>query len=99
MADKLLLASFFLTALLAGPLALLASSTPVPGQPVLVIVAPWATNVENTISAAQGDSFGPVNAPMAAFATSDDPEFIQKLHQAGAWAVIDGKTLAAICGA
>lgn len=83
---------------LAGPVLALMSSPPVSGQPVLVITAPWGSTAEELIALAGGVPVGPVSAPIAIMATSDEVAFVMRLKQAGAWLVLDGQRLAAICG-
>ncbi len=84
--------------LMAGPLIIVLSADPIPGEPVLVIAplkqAGFATLVEN----AGGYQIGPRNAPLATLAASPDPEFAAQLHTAGAWLVVDGGRIAYLCG-
>ena len=39
------------------------------------------------------------SAPLGVLAYSDDPAFADNLRAAGAWAVLDGRRIAALCGA
>lgn len=98
MLDRLILTAFFLLALVASPVVLVASSTPRDGIPVIVVGAPWGDRLETVISQAGGQILGPESAPFARIATSDTPEFFQRLRDAGAWAVLDGTRLATLCG-
>ncbi|MFT4783582.1 MAG: hypothetical protein ACI9IV_001320 [Paracoccaceae bacterium] len=67
------------------------------GAPVLVVSTPWAS-AASLIAKAHGDIIGPWSAPLALLAYSSDPDFIENLHQAGAFAVLNGETLARLCG-
>lgn len=89
--------SLIMMPLLALPIMIVASAGPFSGGPVLV-VSPWGEATQANISQAGGRLIGPQSAPLGAFATSDDPDFPQRLKASGAWAVINGARLAAICG-
>lgn len=84
-------------AVAATPLALLSAAPPRAGAPVLVIAAPWR-DAGAIIAAAGGAVLGPQTAPLATIATSDRPDFAARLRRSGAFAVLDGTRLAAICG-
>ncbi len=89
--------AMFLSSALAGPVLALVSAPPVAGQPVLVIAAPWHGGAGRAIDAAGGRPLGPVSAPMARMAVSEDAEFAARLLGAGAWLVLDASRLAAWC--
>jgi hypothetical protein len=67
------------------------------GAPVLVVSTPWAS-AASLIAEARGDIIGPWSAPLALLAYRSDPDFIEDLHQAGAFAVLNCETLARLCG-
>ncbi len=73
------------------------SADPQPGLPVLVILAPWA-DPDTIISRAGGQRIGPLTAPFAALAHSEDPSFAAHLQTLGVWAVRDASRLTQMCG-
>lgn len=85
-------------AIIASPLIVVLSAKAPDSAPVLVI-APWGAATETQIVLAGGQLVGPLRAPLAALARSDNPDFGAALRLAGAWAVIDGGRIAALCGA
>ncbi|MDO8881487.1 MAG: hypothetical protein U0934_04715 [Pseudotabrizicola sp.] len=82
---------------LLGPLGLVMSAAPVAGQPVLVIVPPWA-DAGAIIAQAGGQEISPLRAAMATLAYAEAPDFVQRLHQQGAWAVRNGSFDTLFCG-
>lgn len=90
------IATAFICAL-AAPAAAVLADGPRAGLPVIVIVAPWV-DAPTVVRAAGGQLIGPVSAPLAALAYSPDPDFAERLTEAGALAVRDGQRLALICG-
>ena len=91
------LSLMFLLSLVAAPRAVVLSSTPVPGAPVLVVFAPGSDGAAR-IAAAGGRDIGPERAPMGYLAVSENVDFQQRLEDEGAWVVADGAMLARICG-
>lgn len=85
-------------ALVTGPLVMLAAP-PVAGDGPLLVVSGWGAGAERRIGAAGGRVVGPLRAPLGVLATSDNPAFADNLRAAGAWAVLDGRRIAALCGA
>lgn len=87
--------------LLAAPLAPLAvalSAPPPPrGAPALVLVAPWA-RAEPAVRAAGGLVLAGTGLPALVLAHDPEPGFAARLAGAGAWAVIDGRRAALLCG-
>lgn len=83
---------------LVGPALALVSSPAVPGEPVLVLTLPWNGSAEGLIEQSGGFALGPISVPLATLAMPEAPDFIQKLKSGGAWLVLDGRRLAAICG-
>ncbi|MGH1368326.1 MAG: hypothetical protein ACRBCL_06885 [Maritimibacter sp.] len=83
--------------LLALPVMIIAGTGPLPAGPVLV-VSPWGAKAKSNIEMAGGRIIGPETAPFGIFAASDDPQFSTRLRASGAWAVLNGARLAAICG-
>ena len=81
-------------AVVAGPAVTLAARPVEPGQPLLVIAAdPGAV-----VARAGGAPVSPVSAPIGTLAAAPDPDFARRLKDGGAWLVLDGRVLAAICG-
>ncbi|MFC7704530.1 hypothetical protein ACFQXB_10015 [Plastorhodobacter daqingensis] len=73
----------------------LAPGDPAAG-PVLVIAPPWGVGPEAVVLLAGGRVLGMGSAPFAALA---DAPSAGALRAAGAWAVLDPKTLSFLCGA
>ncbi|WP_394153870.1 hypothetical protein [Loktanella salsilacus] len=76
-----------------------ASARPVAGEPVLVLSAHDSMSREHLVRSSGGRLIGPVAAPLASLAVSDDPNFISRLQSVGALVVLDGRAIAQICGA
>ena len=93
----LVLSSLFLLSVLAGPVLALATAKPGASGPHLVIAWPWLDPAERVV-AAGGSLVGPVSAPFAVLATSDDPGFANALSRAPGVTVRNGRQLAALCG-
>lgn len=79
------------------PVVMLTGRPALPGQIALVIVPPWAASggAAAVVQAAGGQEVGPRRAPFAVLAVLDAPD---SARQHGAWAVLDGRALAQICG-
>ncbi len=86
-----------IAALLAGPAIVLASAPVARDAPVLVI-AGWGGAAQAHVAAAGGRVIGPARAPFGLIAASADPGFADALRARGAWAVLDGGRIAALCG-
>jgi hypothetical protein len=84
---------------IGGPPVLALASAPGPAEgPRLVLHAPWADGVA-LVRRAGGDPVGPFHAPMGVLAfASDNAAFDRRLREAGAWAVVNGTSIAALCG-
>lgn len=83
---------------LIGPGALaLSGSAPESGGPVLVLTAPWG-DADAAITRAGGWPVGPRTAPFIAIGQLPDGRTAESLYRAGAWAVVDGRLAAALCG-
>jgi hypothetical protein len=93
--QRFLLPAMIALTVLGGPAVALIARAPEEGGPVLVVAA----NPDASIRGAGGRPFGPGRAPLGSLATSNDPEFAQRLRESGAWLVLDGRILSAICGA
>jgi hypothetical protein len=87
-----------LLAVVLTPVVLAMSSPPQPDEPVLVVALVGALGLDEIIANAGGEILGPEQAPLATLAYSSDPDFINQLHLNGAWLVLDGRRIAAICG-
>ncbi|MEM7709531.1 MAG: hypothetical protein AAF264_02030 [Pseudomonadota bacterium] len=86
--------------LLSGPLLAVASAG-APEGPILLIVAPPWLPVSEIAARAGARSIDPFDAPLGGLVTASgpaDPGLAEALSRAGAWAVLDGSRLAAICG-
>lgn len=75
----------------------MAVARPPLGSLALVIAPPWV-DMDPVILASGGALVGPVQAPFARLAQSDDPDFAQTLLSKGVWAVGDGSFIAQLCG-
>lgn len=87
-----------LFSLVIGPLIVFASAPAPAGGPLLVLTGHGA-GIAQIVARAGGHVYGPVRAPLGVLAYSDDPAFADNLRAAGAWAVLDGRRIAALCGA
>jgi len=98
---RVLAMSLLLICVLALPPVLAAAAAgPSRGAtgPVLIVHAPW-TDGARLAHASGGWPVGPQDAPLGTFATATDiSEFKDRLRRAGAWAVLDGRVVALICG-
>lgn len=81
---------------LAGPVLLLARPPGHTGAPVLVVGPP--AKMAAYIEVAGGAPLGPEVALFGLLARSDAPDFVTALRGLGAWAVLDGSAVAALCG-
>lgn len=77
------------------PLTLLMTGPAAAGRPALVVAPPWGPGVAAVIAAAGGREIAPRAAPMAQLAVLDHPS---RALAAGAWAVLDARALASLCG-
>lgn len=66
-------------------------------SPLLVIVPPWRDAIA-VLEAAGGWPIGPQTAPLATLGTLPPSVPPGLLYEAGAWAVLDGAIIAAMCG-
>ncbi|MFY0635953.1 MAG: hypothetical protein JXQ91_19240 [Vannielia sp.] len=85
-----------MASLLTAPAAVLLGTPPGEG-PVLVIVPPWS-DAPAVLAASGGRPLGPVRAPFAVLAAFPSPESATQARAHGAWAVLGGAALAALCG-
>lgn len=95
--QKLALACMFPGLLFGVPLLALTAQPPIAGQPVLVVVAPW-DSLFGVVEKAGGRVIGPQLATLGGLAIAEQPEFFQNLKKQGAWAVLDGRRTALLCG-
>ncbi|ABD55287.1 hypothetical protein [Jannaschia sp. CCS1] len=93
-----LLCATILIAFAALPVAVLSAGHPEPGDVALVIAPPWTANggAAGIVAAAGGREVGPIRAPFAVLAVFDTQPAARAL---GAWLILDGRLMAAICGA
>ena len=81
---------------LSGPLlALLAAP---PGDGPILVIAPGEAHREGMVRQAGGQVLGPVQGLLGTLAISQDPDFPKHLRDSGAWFVVDGRSVAALCG-
>ncbi|WP_299652168.1 hypothetical protein [uncultured Tateyamaria sp.] len=81
-----------------GPLIGLATGPDDASDLRLVIVAPWH-NAQRVVRMSGGNVIGPDRALFAVLAQTDDvPAFAAAARAAGALAVLNGKTVAILCG-
>jgi len=91
---SVVLAALLLTVSVAAPAASLLGDPVGVGSLALVI----ALDPEAVATAAQVKLVGPFVAPFAAFAQIETDEQITALSRAGSWAIVDGETVANLCG-
>ncbi|QPM91607.1 hypothetical protein [Pseudooceanicola algae] len=95
--QNIIVAMTFLGLCLSGPVLGLASLPRASHGLVLVLSGPWADR-EAAIAAAGGHGVGPTWAPMATLAQAGNPDFGDRLREAGAFLVVDGTAVAKFCG-
>lgn len=93
--QRFLVPTMFLVLIAGGPALAVASAPTAPGAPVLVV----AGDAERIVRHAGGRTLGPSAAAFGTLASSPDGDFLRRLHDGGAWLVLDGRIIAAICGA
>ncbi|MGR3793995.1 hypothetical protein [Vannielia sp. SX4] len=96
MLGKITLPLAFLTSLAVTPLAMVLATPPGDG-PALVIVPPW-DDADALLARAGGRPIGPRRAPFAVLARFPSPAAAHEARTHGAWAVLGGGALAALCG-
>ena len=91
--------TLFLVVAVATPLLALGLYQDANGPFVLVIAPPWI-DVSDLVISIQGALVSPMSAPLATLADAgpDVAGFAEAAYAAGAWAVLDGTAMAAICG-
>ena len=67
------------------------------GDLALVIAPPWV-DIDTVIAGSGGGLVGPVQAPFATLARFETDVPVHRLKGHGAWAVLDGRRIALICG-
>ncbi|WP_276717823.1 hypothetical protein [Pseudooceanicola nitratireducens] len=89
---------------LAGPLLPLLAAPPVRGVgdgPVLVLTPPWGDALQ-VVADAGGRPVGPGQSWLGLLATPETADltadFPAALRASGAWAVLNGRVVAALCG-
>lgn len=93
---RVLLAAALVVAPAAALTATFAGGSVEAGKPVLIVAPAGAAAV--VARSAGGQVIGPEAAPFAVLAVFDAPPPRVDLVRLGAWVVIDGRRLAAICG-
>lgn len=90
-------AAVALTITVVAPVALaLSHAPPRPGEPVVVIGAPW-TQASALVFAAGGRLVAPGRVASIALAWSDNAAFTSDLYRSGAWFVLDANLANALC--
>lgn len=85
-----------LVALVAPAAMTLASVAPQPGQPVVIVTAPWQ-NALAVSSAAGGALVAPGRIEAIVSTHSGNPRFIKSLYGEGAWLVLDYQRFSLLC--
>ncbi|SLN49623.1 hypothetical protein AQS8620_02124 [Aquimixticola soesokkakensis] len=97
--QSLLIGLVALCSICIAPLSLVLG--PVSGADIVVVVAPPWRDIDRVVSQAGGAVVGPLRAPFAVLAQFDAPidaHITALARAAGAWTLLDGDTLASICG-
>ncbi|GAA6180384.1 hypothetical protein NBRC116594_18220 [Shimia sp. NS0008-38b] len=63
-----------------------------------MVVAGPGVDLMNIVEASGGRVVGVSRAPLAVLGTSDAADFEERLRENGAWAILDGDSLAWLCG-
>lgn len=95
--SKLALILMGLMGVFAAPVGVLVSAPVTDGQAMLIIAAPWVDTSE-IIRKAGAAQIGPQSAPLGALAYSEESGLENRLREAGAWAVLDGRVISQLCG-
>lgn len=82
---------------LSGPFLPLFALPGGTGGMLLVVTPPW-TNSLTVIQDAGGRPIGPERSLLGRLATSDTQDFADRLRSAGAWMILDGQAVSALCG-
>ncbi|MEM7530099.1 MAG: hypothetical protein AAF416_21010 [Pseudomonadota bacterium] len=86
-----------LTIALGAPLAFaFAGLAPRPGEPMVVLAAPWADAARLALGAG-GGLIAPGRLPAAALVWSENPSFADRLYDEGAWLVLDTDLSGILC--
>lgn len=88
----------FLTMVLAPVLVLFGSNSLRAGEPVLVVTAPWGPSAAVIVSRTGLFEISPESAPFGALTVLSDLGDVRRLKENGALFVLDGKTVAQLCG-
>ncbi len=83
--------------LLVAPVLTLVSAPVQAGGPLIVVASP-RTDLTAIVEKSGGWVVGVTRAPLAIMGFSESEDFEQRLRQNGAWAILDGETLAWLCG-
>lgn len=86
----------FIFSVLLAPVFILSQNTN-SGGPRLVIIPPWKSS-DAIIARSGGAIVGPYVAPFAVLASFKNSESEEHALNLGAWAIIDGSNILAICG-
>ena len=80
-----------------NPLAALGALSPPRDGPVVVLTAPW-TSAAEVVERAGGAAIGVSSLGPVALGHAGGAGFAADLRRGGAWAVLDGRRAALICG-
>ena len=95
--QKALTTMFFLMAISAGSLVALASSSPILGEPVLVVSSRGPEARAEIVSKSGGRLIGLRSGIFASLAISNRPDFASNLTKFGSVLVLDGRRLSDLC--
>ncbi|MGR3714430.1 MAG: hypothetical protein ACU0A6_15070 [Shimia sp.] len=82
---------------LVVPILAVATAPIKSGAPVIVVAGPW-TNLVGIVESSGGRVIGMTRSFLGILGHSEDPDFEEKLRYNGAWLVLDGQVVAALCG-
>lgn len=82
---------------LVGPVVALLGAGASGTGPWLVVIPPWV-EAEALVARAQARLIGPAQAPFGHLVAAADAGAPLRLGDAGAWAVVDAKAVAQLCG-
>lgn len=83
--------------LVVAPVLTIVSAPVQAGGPLLVVAGP-KTDLTEMVERSGGWVVGVSRAPLAVMGFSETNDFEKRLRQNGAWAILDGETLAWLCG-
>lgn len=97
MSNLFIVFSSALVVLLSPLLPLYASDGATPGEPALIIARPWGPKAEEIAERAGVPELPPERAMMGTIVIPESAQSIVRLYENGAWFVVGGERVLALC--